>query len=554
MLQNLYIKNFAIINEASISFEKGFTAITGETGAGKSILMGALSLVMGARLDSKYFLSQNEKCIVEAEFEIGKNENVKQILHQFEFDTEHILLIRREIYLNGKSRAFVNDTPATLNQLTFITEKLVDLHRQFDTIELQQASHQLEILDQIISNQNDLNEYAKYYEQWKQTQRHLQEIKERNKIARQEFDYNQFVFQELENLAIQENEIETCELELNLLENATSFKQDMQAALYMLSDGQTPVLNNLKQVVQFLENHLKVNPKLQSTIERLQACHIELKDLQGEIEDFYEHVNHDEERIQWLQDRLNESNRLLKKHHLKSSAEIIQFQSEIEAKILQANHIDEEEKKWTDKEQNESKIIVELAKKLHHTREKNIPQIEQSIQSLLKQVGMVNAVFKIQIETCAINAYGQDKIEFLLDANKTQTFKPLSKVASGGELSRILLCIKSVVASNSHLPTLIFDEIDTGISGEAAIQVGNIMSKLAMHHQLICITHLPQIAGKANQHLFIFKQENQQGNISTHFKKLENEERVEVLAEMLGGKNSGLQTKEMVKEFLKSEK
>lgn len=551
MLKNLYIKNYAIIDEVNIAFEKGLTIITGETGAGKSILMGALSLVMGERADSSSINQQSEKCVIEANFDISKNENAKTYLDKNDFENEDDLIIRREISSNGKSRIFINDTPTTLSVLAPLSTFLLDLHRQFDTMELQQNTHQLNILDDIAAHKDLLKEYEETFTAWKKCEKEYDMLVQKNKLIKQELDYNTFTFQEIEHLNLQANEIEQIESELLILENAESYKQSMQGALMLLNDNDNPVITNLKQVIQLIETHSKINTAISSLAERLKSSFIEIKDIHAEIAAEYDNTFYDEERISLLNDRLNEANRLLKKHHVNTTSEILQIKDELEQKILQAQTADEEENDLSEKTAAYLAHTRTLAGRLSENRLKQIPHIEETINALLKKVGMPNAAFKVLSSETEITKAGTDKIEFLFDANKTNHFKPISKVASGGELSRLMLCIKSMVARNTDLPTLIFDEIDTGISGETAIQVGNIMKQLSDKHQLISITHLPQIAGKANQHLYIYKKENTAGKINTFIKKLNEEERIDILAEMLSGKESSAQAKEMVKELMK---
>ncbi len=551
MLKNLHIKNYAIIDEVNIAFEKGLTIITGETGAGKSILMGALSLVMGERADNSSIKQQTDKCVIEANFDIVENENAITYLDKNDFEHDGELIIRREISSNGKSRIFINDTPTTLSVLAPLSTFLLDLHRQFDTMELQQNAHQLNILDNIASHKLLLKEYEETYTAWKKCEKEYNALVQKNKLIKQELDYNTFTFQEIESLNLQANEIEQIESELLVLENAESYKQGMQGALMLLNDNDSPVITNLKQVIQLIETHSKINGAISSLLERLKSSFIEIKDIHAEIETEYENTFYDEERISLLNDRLNEANRLLKKHHVNTSSEILQIKDELEQKILQAQTADEEENKLSVKVADYLTHTRMLAGRLSENRYKQIPHIEETINALLKKVGMPNASFKVSVSETELTGTGTDKVEFLFDANKTNHFKPISKVASGGELSRLMLCIKSIVAGNTDLPTLIFDEIDTGISGETAIQVGNIMKQLSGRHQLISITHLPQIAGKADQHLYIYKKENASGHIHTFIKKLTKEERIDVLAEMLSGKGSSAQAKEMVKELMK---
>lgn len=551
MLKNIYIKNFAIIDEIDVKFSEGLTAITGETGAGKSILMGALSLVMGDRADSSLIKSNTDKCIIEAVFDIKNIENAKKYLQKYEFESEQELIIRREINTNGKSRIFINDTPTTLAILLPLSNLLLDLHRQFDTIELQQQSYQLDIVDSVANLQKEMLHFENQFLQWKKAEKEYEQIVESNKKINQELDYFQFNFNELDVLNIQSNEIEHAETELTILQNAESYKQSLQQVSDILYNSDSPILTSLKQTIQLLEPHTKINHEIIEIVHRIQQSAIELKDIQNEVESIFEKVYFDEEKINLLQDRLNELNRLLKKHHAKNTTDLIEIKNDFEQKILQAAQADDTIEKIFLRKNNLEKEVNLLAEKISKSRKNILALIEDNINKMLQKVGMPNAIFKIDINKVALSKTGFDKIDFMLDANKSNAFKPLSKVASGGELSRIMLCIKSLLAHNTALPTLIFDEIDTGISGETAIQVGNIMKQLANAHQLITITHLPQIASKAKQHLYIYKDVNLKGEIHTFIKQLNEDERINTLAEMLSGKESSEQAKLMVKELMK---
>lgn len=551
MIKNLHIRNFAIIDEIEIEFENGLTIITGETGAGKSILMGALSLVLGDRADSKMISNHAEKCVVEAVFEISDNVSVKKYLEDNEFDHDNDLIIRREINQTGKSRIFINDTPTTLSVLTPLTHLLIDLHRQFDTIELQQSAQQLNLLDEIVGSSQQCRTFSEAFYHWKKYEKAHELLVQQNESIKKELDYHTFVVSEIDSLQLQENEIEQMESDLRLLENAEAFKQSMQVAGELLQYNETPIIGNIKQVMQQLQMHSQINPSMNALLDRLNMTLQELKDIHSEIESEYEKVYYDTEKIALLHDRLNDANRLLQKHRLTSTDELLQLKDSISQKIIQAETADEEEQKLLLKTNELHTKATLLAQQLSHQRKKQISTIEDHINSLLKKVGMPNARFKIEHLTTDVSKTGIDKIEFLFDANKTNQYKPLAKVASGGELSRLMLCIKSMIAGSTNLPTLIFDEIDSGISGETAMQVGQIMKQLATKHQLISITHLPQIASKAQQHLYIYKNENSEGHIKTYIKKLMDEERVNTLAEMLAGKDSSSQAKKMVKEMMK---
>lgn len=551
MLQKLHIRNYAIIEEIEISFRHGLTIITGETGAGKSILIGALSLILGERADSKMLLNQEEKCMIEGTFDIRTNENAKQFLIQHDIEADNELIIRRDIAGNGKSRVFINDTPATLNLLSTLASTLIDLHRQFDTQELQQTSEQLHLIDEVCNNKAILTAYQSAYKHWKSLQHQYQLLVEKNRIIKQELDYHQFLFTELETFNPTQNELEDIESELDILNNSEALKTNLQSALYILKDSEDPLLAQLKHIIQQLEPHADKIRSLNDIKLRIDTTRIELKEISSELDDLYDRTHYDEARITQLTDRLNEGNRLLKKHGTNSTNALLELKASLQEKISHAVTADEQEQEFFNSIKEEAADVTRLAAQLSSARKKSLSSIEEHVNALLKKVGMPNATIQLSMTIVELNTTGMDKIDILFDANKTGKFASISKVASGGELSRLMLCIKSLLAHSTSLPTLIFDEIDTGISGETALQVGAIMKELSQHHQLICITHLPQIAGKANQHLYIYKEENNHGAIITHMKQLNDDERVDVLAEMLSGKESSSQAKEMVKQLMK---
>ena len=551
MLKQLFIHNYAIIDEITISFKKGLTIITGETGAGKSILMGALSKILGERADSQSLLNANEKCIIEGIFDIETNPEAQLFLHENEFDASNELIIRREITANGKSRIFINDTPTTLSVLSPLANLLIDLHRQFDTIELQNATHQLQMVDEIAQHNNTLQNYKEEFQAWKKWQQTLLQLQEKNRSIKQELDYNQFLFSELEAIQLQPNEIEEIESELTILQNSDALKQSLGKASILLNESDESIVIQLKNVINSLESQSKNIPALQTIIDRLNSSYIEIKDISSEVDDLFSSTNYDEEKINLLTERLNEANRLLKKHHVVNTDSLIEIMHSLEEKIQQATSADEDELAIQQSIETHKKEVEQLAIHLTDNRKAQFTHIETKVNELLQKVGMPNATLKVQYTETEFTTTGKDKVEFIFDANKTGKFQPIHKAASGGELSRLMLCLKSIIAGSNNMPTLIFDEIDTGISGEVALQVGNIMKELATQHQLISITHLPQIAGKANQHLYIYKQENQAGNINTRIKELNIDERVDVLAEMMSGKDSSQQTKEIVRELMK---
>ena len=489
--------------------------------------------------------------MIEGTFDIRANENAKQFLIQHDIEADNELIIRRDIAGNGKSRVFINDTPATLNLLSTLASTLIDLHRQFDTQELQQTSEQLHLIDEVCNNKALLTTYQSVYKHWKSLQHQYQLLVEKNRIIKQELDYHQFLFTELETFNPTQNELEDIESELDILNNSEALKTNLQSALYILKDSEDPLLAQLKHIIQQLEPHADKIRSLNDIKLRIDTTRIELKEISSELDDLYDRTQYDEAKITQLTDRLNEGNRLLKKHGTNSTNALLELKASLQEKISHAVTADEQEQEFFNSIKEEAADVTRLAAQLSSARKKSLSSIEEHVNALLKKVGMPNAAIQLSMTIVELNTTGMDKIDILFDANKTGKFASISKVASGGELSRLMLCIKSLLAHSTSLPTLIFDEIDTGISGETALQVGAIMKELSQHHQLICITHLPQIAGKANQHLYIYKEENKYGAIITHMKQLSDDERVDVLAEMLSGKESSSQAKEMVKQLMK---
>jgi len=535
MLTKLFIQNYAIIDEIDISFSSKLNIITGETGAGKSILMGALSLILGSRADTGVLLNKEKKCVIEGVFDIKRKDDVIHVLKEAELDASDELLIRREISFNGKSRAFVNDSPVNLDQLRNITSMLVDLHQQFDTLDLADSGFQREVIDALAGSQDVLTNYQRVLHVWTQQKKQLSELQNQKQQFQKEFDYQQFLFNELEDAAFYENELEELDGELKLQSNAEGIKTCISSAVYQLSETDQPVVQQIKSLVHQLSAFSGYQHDLPALIQRLESAQIELADIASELERVNEHIQFDPQRIERINERLSIGYKLLKKHGVQTTSDLLKIQKELSIKLQSVLNIDEEivelEKRVT-VSQTELKI---LAEQLHAKRVEQIKPLQQEVNHLLKQVGMPNALIKVDILlTDHFFDDGSDSIDFLFDANKSNQFLPVGKVASGGELSRLMLCIKSLVARKIDLPTMIFDEIDTGISGEAARQVGIIMKDLANMRQVICITHLPQIAGKANAHFFVFK-EIEKEKVKTSIRLLTEQERITAIAQMLSG-------------------
>ncbi len=534
MLQRLHIQNYAIIDEIEIVFSSHLNIITGETGAGKSILMGALSLILGERADTAALMFTDKKCFVEGTFAVDNKEAVKSFLQTNDLDNEGELVIRREILPSGKSRGFINDTPATLFQLKELASLLVDLHRQFDTLELGDSDFQREVLDALAKNEDTLLAYQKVYRQWQKGQRELDDLLQQKTAFTKEFDFNKFLFTELSEADFKEGELEEIDGELQLLSNAEEIKTVLSKTYYSLQEGEDPIVALLKQLANGLHHYSSFHPQLPTLIQRLQSTQIELQDIADELESINDNVNFDAKRIEWINERLALGYKLLKKHGLQNTAELLQLQEELEQKLQAVLNIDET---IAAKEKEVSALFKEAmqsAKKMGEARQKQTIPLAKEVTRLLTQVGMPNARLKVQVGETPLHIYGNNNIEFLFDANNSNRFEPLRKVASGGELSRLMLCIKSLVAQSIDLPTMIFDEIDTGISGEAAKQVGIIMKGLATQRQVIAITHQPQIAGRADAHFFVYKQIKNNA-IKTNIRLLSQEERITTIAQMLSG-------------------
>lgn len=534
MLQKLHIQNYAIIDEIAIDFSANLNIITGETGAGKSILVGALSLILGERAESTTLMNKDKKCVVEGFFNASGRKEIKQFLKTNELDLEDELVIRREIAVTGKSRAFINDTPVNLGQLKILSSLLVDLHQQFDTAELGDSDFQREVLDALAGNGNLLQEYLLVFNKYSKSKKELQLLQQQQLNANTALDYNSFLFEELEEAGLKENELEELDAELKLLSNAEEVKQLLSAVYFELKDSEQPIVQQLKSLSNKLNNLQQFHPSIGDLAKRLLGAQAELQDIGDELETIDNGVHYSPERIQVVNDKISLGYKLLKKHNVQTTAELLAIKHELQQKLNDILNISEAivaKELATDallKQCDEFAAVITL------NRDKAIKPFTEKVNSLLAQVGMPNALLKVQLQTVQLTVDGADTIEFLFDANKSGRFEPLRKVASGGELSRIMLCIKSLVAKKLQLPTLIFDEIDTGISGEAAKQVGVIMKELSLGHQLISITHQPQIAAKANAHYFVYKSINGD-KINTAIRLLNNEERIVTIAQMLSG-------------------
>lgn len=534
MLRKLHIQNYAIIEELGIDFSVALNIITGETGAGKSILMGALSLILGERADTSVLLNNSKKCVIEGFFEVSQNEAVNLFLKEQDIDADLELVLRREIAPNGKTRAFINDTPVTLQQLKQLASLLVDLHQQFDTLELGEADFQREVLDALASNQALLKQYRDLFHALQNTRKHLADLKAQQQQFQKEKDYHQFLFDELDELRLQPNELEHIEQELQLLSNAENIKTALGQVTDVLSNSDTPLVQQLKQLVHQLQAYRELHTQLPELISRLQASQIELQDIADELDSINDSVHMDEQRMQVINDRMAAGYKLLKKHQVQTTEELLNIQQNLSDKLQAVLAIDDEINAAEKEAARLLAAATELAKQLTKQRQSVVKNFVSEVNTRLHQVGMPNAAIQVNITPTDLQEDGADNIAYLFDANKSGRYESIRKVASGGELSRLMLCIKSLVAAHIDLPTMIFDEIDTGISGEAAKQVGMIMKQMAAKRQIICITHQPQIAGKAHAHFFVYKAA-EGDRIKTNIRLLTEDERITTIAQMLSG-------------------
>jgi len=535
VIQKLFIQNYAIINELEIDFSDKLNVITGETGAGKSIIVGALGLILGERSDSTALVNKEKKCFVEGTFNVSDKKDVKHFLEENDFDEGDQLIIRREISPNGKSRAFVNDSPVTLAQLNELSSRLVDLHRQFDTLQLEQSNFQREVLDAMASQGELLNAYQQDFKNWQASKKELDALSGQKKQFEKEFDYNQFQYNELEEAAFTANELEDLDKELRLLNNSEGIKTVLSRVQNDLADGENPLAAQLKILINQLQTYSSYHADLPSLLQRLQSIQIELQDISGEIDRINDHIHYDPAKVEEIDNRLSAGYKLLKKHGVKTTNELLDIKQQLREKLQAVFNVGEQiEVKEKETEGLFREVTIKAAR-ISEGRRRQTKSLEEKVNDLLGQVGMPNAKLKVEIENNQqLNFYGSDKVEFLFDANRSGQLQAIRKVASGGELNRLMLCIKSLIAQSVDLPTMIFDEIDTGISGEAARQVGIIMKSLSSKRQIVCITHQPQIAGKADAHFFVYK-EVIGDSVKTNIRQLTNEERITAIAKMLSG-------------------
>ena len=551
MLTKLEIQNYILIDHLSIDLSNQLSVITGETGAGKSIIMGALGLILGDRADSSVCREASKKCFIEGIFKLANPKNHQSFFQENEIEFNEELIIRREINAQGKSRAFINDTPVTLTILKDLTSKLVDLHQQFDTMALGDTDFQRTVIDALASTQKELADYQSSYTNWKENEKKLQSLITQKEDFEKTESYKQHLHEELAALQLQENELENLDQELKFLENAVGIKSQLAASIQILDHSDNPIVQQLKQMGHNLESIVKWQPDFASIVSRLKAAQIEIADIASDLSTWQDKIDFDDKKIASIQERLSLGYNLLKKHKVQTTSELLSIAAQLEKDLTEVLNLNDQITTLSTLVKKLEKEVIAAAAGLTSKREKQITPLTNNVNKLLHQVGMPNAKIKVTIDEVPYHLFGKDKVDILFDANNTQKFEPIKKVASGGELSRLMLCIKSLVAKSVDLPTMIFDEIDTGISGEPAKQVGLLLQNLGQARQVLCITHQPQIAAKGNAHLYVYKE--QKGSTThTYLKTLDAKERVQHIATMIGGDPPSKSALDNAKELLAS--
>ncbi|MGE0089116.1 MAG: DNA repair protein RecN [Bacteroidales bacterium] len=536
MLQSLYIQNYALINELEIDFKNGLNIITGETGAGKSILLGALSLILGQRADTTVLKDKSKKCFVEAKFLINKFET-KEFFRINELDYDDITIIRREITDTGKSRAFINDTPVNISVLKDLGSYLVDIHSQHETILLGDNQFQMNLIDAYVNHTDLLTEYYASFVLFKELSTEYQQLILNSEKAKADFDYYNFQFNQLESAKLRQGEQQELEEELEKLSHIEEIKLNLTNSYQLLTGESIDITSNLKQVKNSIQSISKFLGEYKNLLERIESVYIELNDITSEIEHVNNSLDHDPEKLELVKSRLDLLYSLQQKHKCKTVDELLIVKDELQNKVNSISSIDFRIEDIHRQLEALTQILNSKAVEISKNRRKSIPAIEKKIVEMLQQLGIPNAQFKVeQVPSEDFLSNGKEIIRFMFSANKNVGPEELAKIASGGEMSRLMLSLKSLMAESSTLPTIIFDEIDSGTSGEIADKMGIIIKKMAKNMQVIHITHLPQIASKGDYHFLVYKKDNQE-TTNTFIKLLNQEERIHEIAKMLSGKS-----------------
>lgn len=551
MLKQLHIQNYALIDEINVSFPGQLTVITGETGAGKSIILGALGLILGERAESSVLNDKNKKCIIEGAFQISSY-NLNHFFTDHELDYTDETIIRREITAEGKSRAFVNDTPVTLQLLKQLGAKLIDIHSQHETLLLSDAAFRFNILDSFAGILKEKEEYKTAFGAYKKKEKQLQELRAKEAQSKKDFDYYSFQLKELDEANLKAGELTSLEQEAQTLENAEQIKTNLSAAGDAISSGEQNVLLALSSVKNLIAQVSKYGKEYEEFLQRINSVYIELKELSNDLSYGSDKVIHDPRRLELVNEQLDRLNRLLKKHGMSSEEELVSLRNDLQKKLDLAGSVEEDIVKLEKELKKDEIKLLASAEFLSKKRVEAIPEIEKKVEEMLTRLGMPNARFRINRQkTEQLSGTGFDEISFLFAANKGSEFRELQKVASGGELSRLMLCLKSIVSRLLSLPAIIFDEIDTGVSGEIGAKIGGILDEMSRDMQVITITHLPQIASRGKHHLFVFKKDNANRTLS-FIRELNEADRVTEIAKMLSTGNATDAAVKNAKELLRA--
>lgn len=537
MLKQLYIQNFTLIDEMNILFHPGFSVITGETGAGKSIILGALGLLKGNRADTKQIRQGEERCVIEAHFDIRQYDLKDFFLENDLDDDPHDCILRREININGKSRAFINDTPASLSVMKDLGERLIDIHSQHQNLLLNKEDFQLHVVDILTKDEDTLRKYQESYQKYKKEQTILEEMIAKVSKDQENEDYLRFQLQELSDAALSEGEQEVLEQEISTLEHAEEIKSALYLSQNLISNESNGIIETLNQVSQQLQKIEQIYTPVQEISQRMESCYIEMKDLLQEITAQGEQVSYNPQQLEQSQARLDTINSLEHKYHVASIAELIAYQQKIQEQINLLDHSDEEIQKQKDIVAKLLGNCTQQAERLTTIRKRAAKTIESEMKARLVPLGIPKINFKVDIKPKELSSNGKDSVSFLFSANTNSPLSPVSQVASGGEIARVMLSLKVMISGAVKLPTIIFDEIDTGVSGSVAEKMAHIMDEMGNNHrQVISITHLPQIAALGKNHYKVSKTETPNGTIS-NMTPLNEQQRIEEIAQMLSGSN-----------------
>ncbi len=532
MLVSLSIENYALISSLEIGFDSGFNVITGETGAGKSIILGALALIIGNRADAQVLRIKEQKCTVEGVFKAEIPE-IKQLFEEQDLDYDQEIILRREILPNGKSRAFVNDTPVSLSVMKDLGERLIDIHSQHNTLLINESAFQLSLVDNYALTSPQLIEYTALYKNYKRIEGQLAELLEKEKKSVAERDFLLFLKEEFLQVRLVEGEQAELEASLEILTHAEEIKTRTFQITEALNGTEIAVLPVLANILSTLQQLGKFHPAVSEIVQRFTSDYLDLKDITDSLEKIGDSVHHDPEQIEKITNRLDLIYRLLQKHHVNDEKALLEVFADIESKLAAIHSLEEEIERLKRIIERDHKQLLKMAAEIHRMRIKAAIPMEKELLLTLVKLGMPDAILKISIETIPeITASGTDKVQFLFSANKGQELKPVSKVASGGELSRLMLALKSLISNKNLISTIIFDEIDSGVSGEIAGRAGDVMKQMAEKMQVIAITHLPQIAGKAQAHYYVYK-ETGHHETRSYIRRLNSPERIGEIAKML---------------------